>query len=43
MEENEFIIYHYTRNGVHLSTPSIDVAFKRRDEGDVTQTTYGSE
>lgn len=43
MEDKEFIIYHYTRQGVHLSTPSIDVAFKRRDEGEVTQTTHGSE
>lgn len=39
----EYIIYHYTRNGVKFCTPSIDVAFKRNDGGDVTQTIYGPE
>lgn len=41
--DTEYIIYFYTRNGLKLCTPSIDLAFNRNDEGEVTKIIYGPE
>lgn len=41
--DTEYIIYFYTRNGLKLCTPNIDLAFNRNDEGEVTKIIYGPE
>lgn len=40
--ENTYTLYFYSYQGQKYCSPSIDVAFNRNDDGEVTQITYES-